>query len=106
VLGICTLGLAGPVLAGTAATLTVSVRVVERCAVRLPDRVPDHVWARLPAPARARLAGLVEHHCAPRTPARVHLAPGPPPGLAPPRPPGRAVAAPRGPNQVLVTITY
>jgi hypothetical protein len=129
------LGLAGPVWAGTAATLTVSARVVERCAVQLPDQVPDQVWpgpplAALPAAARARLAALLEHRCAPRTPAQVHIAPGPPPGIpgrhetvvpgpppgvagwrgpaVPPAagPPGRALVAPRGPNHVLVTITY
>jgi hypothetical protein len=121
---------AGSGLAGSSATLTVSVRVVERCAIAVPDGVFDHVFDRLPPPARARLFRLIEHRCQRRTPARIHLAPGPPPWLAErlrlpaavptahlapgsppwlgplPGPPGQVLAARRAPDSVLVTITY
>ena len=106
---------AGSGLAGSSATLTVSVRVVERCAIQVPDGVLDPVFDRLPPLARARLLRLIEHRCQRRTPAQIHVAPGPPPWLGPGPPPWLAdrlrlpaavMAARRAPDSVLVTITY
>ncbi len=97
-------------LAGQSATLTVTVRVVDRCTLEVPPAQP---------PGLAWLGGgphPAAHACAGGTPAIIHVPPhtpvagtNGPPGHAGGGPPGKAGKGPPGkaggPN-VLVTVTY
>lgn len=89
----------GAAFAGQSATLTVSVRVVDRCTIEVPPaRPPGLVW-------RETGRHPIAHACAGDTPARVRAAPHTPvAGGA--LPPGAARSAAARGKHVVVTVSY